>query len=136
MHIGLAVMATGVGIVIAVLNAVGGGLSAWELVAPLAVVGFGMGMVFVPMFDVILAGVEPRELGSASGLLESVQQLAMSLGLAAVGTVLFDRVGGSHGPAVFVGATADSLLVAVGLLVAAWIATWWVPKHARPHAHA
>jgi EmrB/QacA subfamily drug resistance transporter len=131
MHIGLAVMAVGICIVIVVLHAVGGGLTAWDLVAPFAVVGFGMGMVFVPMFDVILAGVEPHELGSASGLLESVQQLSMSLGLAAIGTVLFDRVGAGRGPAVFVAATADALLVAVGLLAAAWIATWWVPKHAR-----
>ena len=113
------------------LHDAGGGLSAWETAGPLAVVGFGMGMVFVPMFDVILAGVEPHELGSASGLLESVQQLAMSLGLAAVGTVLFDRVGTRHGAGMFVGATSDALLVAVGLLVLAWIATWWVPKHAR-----
>ena len=66
--------------------------------------GFGMGMVFVPMFDVILAGVAPHELGSASGLLESVQQLAMSIGIAAVGTVLFDQLGSGHGPAAFVGA--------------------------------
>ena len=47
---------------------------------PLAITGFGMGMVFVPMFDVILAGVAPHQVGSASGLLESVQQLSMSLG--------------------------------------------------------
>ena len=78
-------------------------MSAWDLAAPLAVTGFGMGMVFVPMFDVILAGVAPHELGSASGLLESVQQLAMSLGIAAVGTVLFDRLGAGHGAAAFVG---------------------------------
>ena len=134
MHIGIAVMAIGVGITIVVLRGAGAGLSAWDTAAPLAVVGFGMGMVFVPMFDMILAGVEPHELGSASGLLESVQQLAMSLGLAAVGTVLFDEVGGLHGPAAFVSATGDALLIAVGLLVLAWIATWWVPKHARPHA--
>ena len=65
-------------------------LTAWQLAGPLALTGFGMGMVFVPMFDVMLAGVAPHQLGSASGLLESVQQLAMSLGIAAVGTVLFD----------------------------------------------
>lgn len=137
MHIGIAVMATGVAATIWVLHAAGAGLSAWETAGPLAVVGFGMGMVFVPMFDMILAGVEPHELGSASGLLESVQQLAMSLGLAAVGTVLFDEVGGGHGAALFVGATSDALIVAAGLLVVAWIATWWVPRHARmPGAHA
>ncbi len=55
----------------------------------------------------------------------------MSLGLAAVGTVLFDRVGTRHGAGAFVGATSDALLVALGLLVLAWIAAWSVPKHAR-----
>ncbi len=131
MHIGLAVMAVGIGVVIVVLHAAGGGLSAWDTAGPLALTGFGMGMVFVPMFDVILAGVAPHELGSASGLLESVQQLAMSLGIAGVGTVLFDQVGLGHGTAPFVSATAHALLVAVGLLIAAWAAAWWLPKHAR-----
>ena len=94
-------------------------MTAWDLAAPLALTGFGMGMVFVPMFDVILAGVTPHELGSASGLLESVQQLAMSLGIAAVGTVLFDSLGHGFGPAAFVGAADHGLLVAIGFLVCA-----------------
>jgi EmrB/QacA subfamily drug resistance transporter len=131
MHVGLTIMAVGIGAVIVVLHGAGGGLTAWDTAGPLALTGFGMGMVFVPMFDVILAGVAPHELGSASGLLESVQQLAMSLGIAAVGTVLFDHVGSRHGSAPFVSATGDALLVAVGLLVAAWVAAWWLPKHAR-----
>ena len=88
-------------------------------------------MVFVPMFDVILAGVAPRELGSASGLLEAVQQLAMSVGIAAVGTVLFDRLGSGHGAAAFVGAADHALLVAVAFLAAACAAVFWLPKHAR-----
>jgi len=106
-------------------------VNAWELAGPLAITGFGMGMVFVPMFDVILAGVAPHELGSASGLLESVQQLAMSLGIAAVGTVLFDHLGTGHGAAAFVGAADHALLVAVAFLVAACASVFWLPKHPR-----
>lgn len=90
-----------------------------------------MGMVFVPMFDVILADVAPHEMGSASGLLESVQQLAMSIGIAAVGTVLFDHLGRGHGAAAFVSAADHGLLVAVGLLAVAWLAVFWLPRHAR-----
>lgn len=131
MHIGIATMAIGLLLTVLVLSAEGGNLTAWELVGPLAITGFGMGMVFVPMFDVILAGVAPHELGSASGLLESVQQLSLSLGIAAVGTVLFDRLGDGHGAAAFVSAASRSLLVAIGLLIAAGIAVCWVPKHAR-----
>ena len=131
MQIGVLVMAAGLGIGAVVLHLAGGGLSAWDLTGPLALAGFGMGMVFVPMFDVILAGVAPRELGSASGLLESVQQLAMSIGIAAVGTVLFDRLGHRGGAAAFVDAAGHGLLVAVGLLLAAAAAVRWLPRHAR-----
>jgi EmrB/QacA subfamily drug resistance transporter len=133
MHVGVVVMALGLGVVEVVLHAAGAGLTGWELAGPLALTGFGMGMVFVPMFDVILAGVQPRQLGSASGLLESVQQLAMSLGIAAVGTVLFDSLGHGFGPAVFVSAADHGLLVAIGFLIAAAAAVFLLPKHAREH---
>jgi MFS family permease len=131
MHIGVIVMAIGLGAAELVLRSAGGGLSAWDLAGPLAVAGYGMGMVFVPMFDVILAGVQPHQLGSASGLLESVQQLAMAVGIAATGTVLFDRLGGRFGPAAFVDAASHGLLVAIGFLIAAAVAVCWLPRHAR-----
>ena len=131
MQIGIVTMATGLVVVDLVMRSAAGGLTAWELAGPLAITGFGMGMVFVPMFDVILAGVAPHQVGSASGLLESVQQLAMSLGIALVGTVLFGALGTGHGPAAFVGAADHALLIAVGFLVAACGAVLWLPKHAR-----
>jgi EmrB/QacA subfamily drug resistance transporter len=131
MHIGIVVMAIGLIVVDLVMRSAGGGVTAWDLAGPLAITGFGMGMVFVPMFDVILAGVAPHELGSASGLLESIQQLAMSIGIAAVGTVLFNSVGHGHGAVAFVGASDHALLMAVAFLVAACAAVFWLPKHAR-----
>jgi EmrB/QacA subfamily drug resistance transporter len=134
MHIGTATMAAGLLLVDLVMRSRGGALQPLQLALPLAVTGFGMGMVFVPMFDVILAGVAPHELGSASGLLESVQQLSMSIGIAAVGTVLFDRLGAHHGAAAFVGAADHGLLVAIAMLVAAWLAVFWLPRHARAAA--
>ena len=129
-HIGTATMAIGLVVTDLVLRAQGGDLSAWAIAAPLAVTGFGMGMVFVPMFDVILAGVRPDLLGSASGLLETIQQLGMSLGIAIVGTVLFGALQGGGGTA-FVDAADDALLVSAGFLVAAFAFTWWLPRHAR-----
>ena len=134
MHIGLVVMAAGLGSAEIVLRSVGGGLSAWDLAGPLGVTGLGMGMVFVPMFDVILAGVQPRQLGSASGLLQAVQQFAMAVGIAATGTVLFDRLGERFGPGAFVDAAGQGLLVAIGFLVAAVIAVCWLPRHVRSDA--
>jgi MFS family permease len=128
MHIGITVMAIGLVVVDLVMRSAGGGVTAWELAGPLALTGFGMGMVFVPMFDVILAGVAHHQLGSASGLLESVQQLAMSIGIAIVGTVLFDRLGSAHGAAAFVGAADHALLVAIVFLAAACAAVFLLPK--------
>src|SRR3954468_8172792 len=133
--IGTAVMAAGLVMADLVLRSRGGGLSAWDLAAPLSGAGLGMGMIFGPMFDVILAGVEPRQLGSASGLLETIQQLGMSLGIAVVGTVLFGVLGSGHGPAAFVRSADQALLVAIGFLVAAFAVTWLLPRHARGEAH-
>lgn len=135
MHIGIATMAAGLIAVDLVLRSAAGPVSAWALAGPLAITGYGMGMVFVPMFDVILAGVGHHELGSAAGLLESVQQLAMSIGIAVVGTVLFDRLGSGHGPLAFMSAADHALLVAVAFLLTALAAVCWLPKHARA-AHA
>jgi MFS family permease len=131
MHIGIVTMAIGLVAADLVMRSAGGGVTGWDLAGPLAITGFGMGMVFVPMFDVILAGVAPHELGSASGLLESIQQLAMSVGIAVVGTVLFDRLGNGRGPLAFVSASDHALLVAVGFLAAACAAVCWLPKRAR-----
>lgn len=131
LQLGTGTMALGLVWVDYTLRSHGGGLSAWDLVAPLTLTGFGMGQIFMPMFDIILAGVAPRQLGSASGLLEAIQQLAMSLGIAVVGTVLFDAVGAAQAPGAFVGAAGDALRVCVGFLVAAFVVTWWLPRHAR-----
>jgi hypothetical protein len=83
------------------------------------------------MADVILAGVAPHETGSASGLLEAVQQLATSLGIALAGTVLFGQLGSARGHGAFVSAAAVALAVSTGLLAQAWLAVWWLPRHAR-----
>jgi EmrB/QacA subfamily drug resistance transporter len=133
--IGTGTMAAGLLIVDLVLRAHGAELSAWDLVLPLVVTGFGMGMIFMPMFDIVLAGVEPHQLGSASGLLESIQQLGMSIGIAVVGTVLFDVVGSGHGPAAFVSGADHALLVSVGLLAIAAVTVAFLPRHARGAAH-
>lgn len=134
--IGLTTMAGGLVVVDLVLRAKGADLSAWDVAAPLTLTGFGMGMIFMPMFDVVLAGVEPHQLGSASGLLESIQQLGMSIGIAVVGTVLFDVVGAAHGPAAFVGAADHALLVCIGLLAVAALTVAWLPRHARAEGAA
>ena len=48
-----------------------------------------MGLLMAPFFDIILAGVEEHEIGSASGTLNAVQQFGSALGIAILGHVFF-----------------------------------------------
>ena len=65
-----------------------------DLLAPMVVGGIGMGMVFVPLFDIVMAGVRPQEMGSASGVLQTVNSLGMSLGIAGIGAIFFALTSG------------------------------------------
>jgi EmrB/QacA subfamily drug resistance transporter len=137
MHIGLAMMAAGLVAVYVVMNAEGASLTAWELVGPLALTGLGMGQVFVPMFDVILAGVEPQQIGSASGLLQATQQLAMSIGIAVIGTVMFDNLDAAFSRAgVFVHGASVGTIVDIIFLAVAGAVVCFLPQFARPVAGA
>jgi EmrB/QacA subfamily drug resistance transporter len=49
---------------------------------PMALLGIGMGIVFVPLTTVSLAGVRPEESGAASSMVNVMQQVGGSLGLA------------------------------------------------------
>jgi EmrB/QacA subfamily drug resistance transporter len=64
-----------------------------ELIAPQIVVGLGIGMTIAPLFDFVLASVTGSEVGSASGVLNAVQQLGGAVGVAAMGTIFFSALG-------------------------------------------
>ncbi|XUL87333.1 MFS transporter [Streptomyces galilaeus] len=57
------------------------------LLGPLVLMGVGVGLSFMPLNATILAGIEPREAGSASGLLQTLQWLGGTLGLSILVTV-------------------------------------------------
>jgi EmrB/QacA subfamily drug resistance transporter len=77
------------------------------LIAPQLASGIGIGMLISPLFDFILASVTDEEVGSASGVLNAVQQLAGAIGVAGIGTLFFSTL--EH--AGFVTAISHSLLV-------------------------
>ena len=128
---GLVIKAAGVVALYVVLELAGTGVGHLHFTAPLLMAGVGMGMVFVPLFDIILAGVADHEVGSASGVLQALQQLGMSLGVAGLGTLFFGLVG-SQGD--FIGAAEPTILVTVALLAAAFAIAFLLPRHARAHA--
>jgi hypothetical protein len=60
-----------------------------------------------------------------------VATIAIPLVATGYGTVLFSQLGAHRGPLAFIGATDQALLVAVGFLIAAGVAVFWLPKRAR-----
>ena len=93
LHVGLTLMAVGLAGVYVVLTHTHTALSGLILAGPLLAFGIGMGMIFLPLYDIIMADIEDHEVGSAAGVLEAVQQLGASLGVAVLGTVFFGLIG-------------------------------------------
>jgi len=54
---------------------------------PMLIAGLATGFVFMPVTATVLGGVEPEHAGSASGLLQTTQQLGSAVGVAAIVSV-------------------------------------------------
>jgi EmrB/QacA subfamily drug resistance transporter len=132
LHAGLVVEAAGLLGVYAVLRGAAAGVSTVDLLTPMVAGGIGMGMVFVPLFDIVMAGVRPQEMGSASGVLQTVNALAMSLGIAGIGAIFFALAGGHgrHVP-VYLSAAEWTALATVGLLACSFAVAFGLPRRAR-----
>jgi EmrB/QacA subfamily drug resistance transporter len=62
-----------------------------DLLGPLLLSGLGIGLAFVPLSIVALAGVQPREAGLASGLMNTTQQVGGAVGVAVASTIFATR---------------------------------------------
>jgi EmrB/QacA subfamily drug resistance transporter len=107
--------------------------SYFDLVGPLVIFGLGNGLAFVPLTTAALDGVAPADAGAASGLVNVMQQLGGSLGLAVLVTIFgsASKDATAHlqpglSPAeaarhVFVTAADKSFWVATAFLAATWL---------------
>jgi MFS family permease len=125
---GLVIVVVSLGWLAATVSHGGTGLSSWDLLPALLVFGLGLGFVFGPLFNLILAGVSDHEVGSASGTLNAVQQLGNSIGVALLATIFFSLL--EHGHASPSAATR-TVLLAAGLLAVALALSFLLPRNAR-----
>ena len=86
---GALLMAAGLGLLGLAAQQAGGAGSVWWLVPGLFVDGLGMGMVIAPVTTTVLARVSPQLVGSAAGVLATVQQVGGALGIALIGIVFY-----------------------------------------------
>jgi EmrB/QacA subfamily drug resistance transporter len=67
--------------------------SVWyDFLPALIVAGIGMGCTFAPMVTVAMRNIDPRMAGAASGVLNTVRQVGLVIGTAAVGALLQNRL--------------------------------------------
>jgi len=134
LHLGLVIMAASLVGLYLVFTHSGTGLSGWRLAPALGGYGFGMGMIFVPLFDIIMGEVRDHEVGSASAILESLQQLGASVGVAGLGTVFFSTIGARPQLSGFLRAGERVTLLTAGLVALAFVLAFLLPHRARQAA--
>ncbi|HEX5119186.1 MAG TPA: MFS transporter [Pseudonocardiaceae bacterium] len=92
-----------------------------DVLGPLVVLGVGAGIGFAPLNVVIMGNVEPRDSGAAGGVLQTMQNMGATLGLAVLATVfgIAQRHAAGQGvaPALVAGMT-HAITVGVGFAVA------------------
>jgi EmrB/QacA subfamily drug resistance transporter len=108
-----------------------------HVVPSMLLISLGMGHVFVPLSSTALLGVPNHDAGAASALVNTVQQVGGSLGvaflntIATTGTTSYARSHGGPSHAAMVHGFAGAFSVAVGILVLAVIVVASLIRHDR-----
>jgi hypothetical protein len=134
---GALIMAVGVLLYIWESERYGLSIAPWQMALPLVVMGAGMGFIVAPLTDAVLSEVPREHSGSASGLINTVQQMGNALGLGLVSVVFFGQIGdhltrAQVGPA-FVDGFQHALGWVVAVMVAIFLLMFALPK--RPAQH-
>ena len=102
-----------------------------QFAGPLLIGGLGLGTSISPMFQTVLANVSGRDTGSASGALQSIQQVGAALGVAIVGEVFFSSLMGTGADhAAYAGALRLAVLCTAGSFGSIALLVWLLPKPA------
>jgi EmrB/QacA subfamily drug resistance transporter len=102
-------------------------VTGWQLAPAFLITGIGMGVIFAPLFDIILAALGDNEVGTGSGLLNAVQQFCGALGVAVLGSAYFHWLP-DHG---FVTAIRWLILLTIACFAASFLIAFVLPRHAR-----
>ncbi|MFE7749121.1 MFS transporter [Streptomyces sp. NPDC057428] len=115
--VGLTMVAAGLGLTALAVHLVPGRGAGLAMAAPLLLAGLGSGLVIAPNQTLTLAQVPVSNAGSAGGTLQTSQRVGSAIGIAAVGSVFFARLG----PGNWASAYDHGLLVSVAFVLAALV---------------
>ena len=92
-----------------------------NIIGPVLLVGLGMGAIFAPAMNAATSGVEERDAGVASAMVNTSQQVGGS-----IGTALLNSLATAAGTAYLVGKDKSSALVQANAAVHSYtVAFWW-----------
>lgn len=123
-------------------------ITAWDLLLPLLIAGFGNGLFIAPNVQFIVATVDRAEAGAASGVVNTLQRIGAAIGIAVIGTVLFGAIDDGalaqagqqtaqqHDPSIIAAALAQqfqhgaalALMTSAIFAVVAFLLVWALPK--------
>ncbi|HWJ42018.1 MAG TPA: MFS transporter [Solirubrobacterales bacterium] len=106
-----------------------------DILGPSLLAAVGLGFSFVPVTIAAVSGVEDREQGLASGLINTSQQVGGALGLAILAAIANSEIGSSHDPAVLTDGFSSAFLVGAGFAVLGLLATLLLIRSADSRAH-
>jgi MFS family permease len=104
-----------------------------ELIAPLAMAGVGMALVFAPSANAVLASVRPAEAGQASGATNAIREVGGVMGVAVLAGV-FSANGGYGTPQMFTDGVTAALPIGAAILALGAVAALLVPGRGRVRA--
>jgi predicted MFS family arabinose efflux permease len=106
-----------------------------DILGPSLLAAVGLGFSFVPVTIAAVSGIEDREQGLASGLINTSQQVGGALGLAILAAVSNSVTGNSIDPAVLIEGFQDAFLVGAGFAILGLIATLLLIRNSDSRAH-
>jgi EmrB/QacA subfamily drug resistance transporter len=106
----------------------GGQLTGWETAPATALIGIGQGLTVPSLMSAVLAHIRPERAGAAAGVLTTTQQFAVASGVAVLGAVFYEVIGGAPTRASFVSGLTVTAWVDAALLVLAAALTFLLPR--------
>jgi len=106
-----------------------------DILGPSLLAAIGLGLAFVPVTIAAVSGIEDREQGLASGLINTSQQVGGALGLAVLAAIANSKIGNSQDPAVLTEGFSTAFLVGAGFALLGLFATLFLIRSSDSRAH-
>jgi EmrB/QacA subfamily drug resistance transporter len=106
-----------------------------DILGPSLLAAVGLGFAFVPVTIAAVSGIEDREQGLASGLINTAQQVGGALGLAILAAVANAIIGSGTSPSKLVEGFQAAFAVGAGFAILGLIATLVLVRSSDSRAH-